>query len=406
MSALGIQPDSAAGTLGRETEQEKLLELSARLANFYSDALTVINGHATLLLGRQDLAPATLQHVSAIFRAGEQAARLTRQLMIIGGRRPMRNEAVDLRRLIDDTLPSVQNLLGAQRPVKIKLGEENTVSADPEMLEQVLLSLAANAAEALPPSGTLTITTEMQTFSDDVTTAPSDGRAGKFVCLTFQDTGCGMTPETLARAFEPFFTTKKIGRATSGLGLAVVRSIVRDSQGWLTVDSRPNRGTTVKLFLPCAAVVDRVVSPAGEPPSTRKGNATILLVDDEPPLRELTAMVLQNQGFRVLQAGNGAEAMEVWKWHASRIDLLFTDLVMPGNFNGLDLADKFQKEKPTLKIICLTGNLDHLARHGTTDLVNIRYLQKPCSPKDVNRALLALLEPVQPSASAVRPPNN
>lgn len=388
-----------------ETEQEKLLELGARLANSYSDALTVINGHATLLLGSQDLAPATLQHVSAIFRAGEQAARMTRQLMIVGGRRPMRLETIDLRRLVADSLPAIQSLLGTQRTVELKLGDALTVSADPEMLEQVLLSLAANAAEALPAGGRLVITAEVQTLSAEVASSHADGRAGKFVCLSFCDTGCGMTPETLARAFEPFFTTKKIGRATSGLGLAVARSVARGSHGWLTVDSELNRGTTVKLFLPFAPVVDSLGEPAGESPSTRKGKPTILLVDDELSLRELTAMVLQNQGFRVLQAGNGTEAMEVWKWHAPRIDLLFTDLVMPGNLNGLDLAEIFQKENPTLKIICMTGNLDNLPRQGTSELANIRYLQKPCSPKDVNGALRALIEPAPLSASPVRSPN-
>lgn len=400
-STLGTQPGPAASrdfpAHPAESEQEKLLELGARLANSYSDALTVINGHATLLIGSQDLAPAALQHVSAIFRAGEQAARMTRQLMIIGGRRPMRLETVDLHRLLDDTLPSIQGLLGAERTMELKLADGLTISADPEMLEQVLLSLAANAAEALPVGGHLDITAEVQTLSGDVSAVHPEGRAGKFVSLAFRDTGCGMTPEIRARVFEPFFTTKKIGRATSGLGLAVVRSVVRGSQGWVTVDSELNRGTTVKLFLPVAPVVDPIGRLVGEPPSIRKGKPTILLVDDELSLRELTAMILQSQGFRVLQAGNGAEALEVWKWHSARIDLLFTDLVMPGNLSGLDLAEIFQKEKSSLKIVCMTGNLDQLPGQETSELTNIRYLQKPCSPKDVNGALQALLEPAPQS---------
>ncbi|MBI3886750.1 MAG: response regulator [Opitutae bacterium] len=374
------------------TEQEKFFEFNARVARALSDALMVINGHAALLMERESHAPETLQHAAAIYQAGEQAARVTRQLLLIGGRCALHFHAVDLHRLLHEVAPSIRSLLGPDRPVEIRLADRPAVVwADPELCEQVLLSLAANARDAMPHRGRLEITTECVSLAAADTALPPARRAGDFVCCSVRDTGCGMSPEVRAQIFDPLFTTKKI-RKIAGLGLAAVQSVVHATGGWLTVDSQPGAGTTIKIFLP-PAPAERVAEPAGDGAgATRRGKETILLVDDEPTLRELTALVLQNFGYRVLQAGDGAEALEVWKWHGQRVDLLFTDLVMPGDLSGLDLAARLQAEKPDLKVVCITGNADQFAGKNSPANPSVRFLQKPCSLRVVGQTIRLLLD--------------
>ena len=375
-------------------ETERLLAFGARLANSYSDALTVINGHAGLLLERQGLEPDVVQHVAAIYRSGEQAMRLTRQLLIASGRYPMHFGAVNLHQLISELTPSIQSLLGAGRRLDISLAQSSAVVwADAEMLEQLLLSLTTNAGEALPRGGRFFISTEIVALSETEAARHREGRPGSFVCVVLRDDGGGMSPEVLARAFEPFFAANADAKIASGLGLAVVQSIVKNSGGWLNLESEPNKGTGLTLFLPCAPAVLDDAAATEEPPSARRSPATILVVDDEPAVRELTAMILQGLGHRVLQATDGTAALEVWKWHYPRIDLLFTDVVLPGNLNGLDLAARFQTEKPLLKIVCLTGNLDSLPNQGASKLLHhTRFLQKPCSSRIVGQTVRDLLD--------------
>lgn len=376
-----------------ESETERLRAFGAHLANSYADALTVINGHAALLLDRPGLEPEIQQHVAAIYRSGEQAMRLTRQLLIVGGRYPMRFAAVNLHQLIGELSPSIQGLLGAERHLDISLAQSSAVVwADAEMLEQMLLCLTTNASEALPRGGHFFIRTEIVTLSATEAARHRDGRPGSFVCVFLRDDGPGMSPEMLARAFEPFFSAKANAKVGSGLGLAVVQSIVRNSGGWLDIESEPNKGTSLTVFLPCSpAGLDNAAAP-DEQASPRRSTATILVVDDEPSVRELTAMILQSFGHRVLQASDGISALEVWKWHSSRIDVLFTDVVLPGNLSGLDLAARFQSEKPRLRIVCMTGNLESVPARGALNLSHTRILQKPCSTRIVGQTVRDLLD--------------
>ena len=372
-------------------EQAKLLELGAHLAQSFSDALTVINGHAALLLERSGLSPEILQHASAIHQAGGQAARLAQQLLIIGGRHALHLQPVDLPALVRDMEPAIRHLLGMERRLDTRFSADPAVAwTDPALLEQALLGLAANARAAMPRGGSLTIAADLFPPAEADRKLPSEGGTGGFVCLTVRDTGCGMPPETLARVTGPCYIPDQAGNS-AGFGLAAILGIAKASQGRLTIESQPQAGTTVRLYLPAAPADGIAANPVKGDPAGAHGKKTILLVDDEPSLRYLMALVLQSRGYRVLQAGSGAEALEAWKWHAPRIDLLFTDIVMPDDLSGLELAARFQAEKPDLKIIYLSGNPETAARMDVPPLPGSLFLQKPCSPDAVGQAVRTLL---------------
>lgn len=377
-------------------EQARLLELGAQLAQAFSDALTVINGHATLLLERGGHSPETLPHASAIHQAGGQAARLAQQLLIISGRHTMHILPVDLHALIQNLEPAIRHVLGVERLLETRLSANPAVAwTDPTLFEQVLLGLAANAREAMPRDGSLTIATELCPLAEADRGLHPAGGTGAFVCITVRDTGCGMAPETLARATAPFCLMNRAGKS-AGFGLAAIRGVVMASQGRLTIESQPQAGTTLRLYLPAApsdGIAGTVV--AGDTAGAR-GKATILLVDDESALRDMLAMLLQSRGYRVLQAGDAAGALETWKWHSARIDLLFTDMVMPGDVSGLELAARFQAEKPGLKIICLSGYSENAARKKSPPLPGAYFLQKPCSNQVIESTIRAMLERANP----------
>lgn len=393
MAPENFPPTSAPVPTG---EQARLLELGAHLARSFGDALTVINGHAALLLEHGGHSPEILRHAAAIHQAGGQAARLAQQLLIISDRHTMHIEPVDLPALVQDLEPAIRRLLGAGRLLATKLPADPAVAwTDPILFEQVLLGLAANAREAMPDGGTLSFTIDTPALTEADPGFPPAGRPGGVVRLTVHDTGCGMTPETLARVSEPYSLMNRAGK-TAGFGLAAIRGVVMASHGWLTIDSQPQAGTTVRLYFPSAPMDDSAGKPAGGGTAEARDKKTILLVEDEAAVRELMAHVLQNRGYRVLQAGDSAEALEAWKWHAPRIDLLFTDIVMPGDLSGLELAARFQAEKPGLKIICLSGNSENVARKNSPPLTGVHFLQKPCTTRVIELAIGAMLEPGKP----------
>lgn len=393
MAQENFPPTSAPEPTG---EQARLLELGAHLARSFGDALTVINGHAALLLEHCGHAPEILRHVAAIHQAGGQAARLAQQLLIISDRHTMHIAPVNLHTLVQDTEPAIRRLLGTGRVLTTKLSAGPAVAwTDPVLFEQVLLGLAANAREAMPHDGTLTIATDLCPPTEADPGSPATGGPGGVVRLTVHDTGCGMTPEILARVSEPYSLMNRAGKS-AGFGLAAIRGVVAASQGWLTIESQPQAGTTVRLHFPSAPPDDSAGKSAVGGTAETQNKKTILLVEDEAAVRELMALVLQNRGYRVLQAGDATEALEAWKWHAPRIDLLFTDMVMPGDLSGLELAARLQAEKPGLRIICLSGNSEHVARKKSPSLTGVHFLQKPCTNQVIELAIRALLERADP----------
>jgi CheY-like chemotaxis protein len=245
-------------------------------------------------------------------------------------------------------------------------------------VEQIVLNLAVNARDAMPKGGQLTISTSVIKTDDDYVRRNPEARIGKFVCLSVSDTGCGMNQATLARIFEPFFTTKELGKGT-GLGLATVYGIIKQHQGWIEVESAVEKGTTFKVLLPVSrSAVPREKIPAA--PDVRGGTETLLVVEDEPPVRELVGSCLRRYGYHVLEASDGPEALAIWKEHGKEIDLLLTDMVMPGGMTGGELAARLKKENGRLKVIYSSGYNIEMATGELRPDQDASYLAKPYNP--------------------------
>jgi CheY-like chemotaxis protein len=260
------------------------------------------------------------------------------------------------------------------------------------MLEQVLMNLAVNARDAMPGGGTLSIaTTHFRIDQNYVRTHP-EALEGEFVCLQVTDTGCGMDSATMRRIFEPFFTTKEVGKGT-GLGLATVYGIVKQHGGWIDVASQVNQGTTFAVFLPSGsepvAAKSAVPAPAAVVPG---GKETILVVEDEPVLRDLAHTILEDCGYRILEASSGREALDVWNNSAGAIDLVLTDMIMPEGVSGMDLAETLLASKPRLKIIFASGySMEEL----DTDFIRqgrATFLQKPYTHVSLAKAVRECLD--------------
>ena len=361
-------------------KMEAIGQLAGGVAHDFNNILTVINGYSAMLVNSYEALPEQAELLKEISAAGERAAKLTHQLLIFSRKQTMRLQPADLNEIVGSMSKMLRRLIGEN----ISLHFNNSpgvqpILADAGMVEQVLLNLAVNARDAMPKGGRFTINTEAKTISDHDAQNNPEARAGKFVCLSVQDSGCGMSPEILTRIFEPFFTTKETGKGT-GLGLATVFGIVKQHEGWITVRSQVDVGTTFEVFLPVASAVAAQNS-ENVSKAVAGGHETILLVEDEAAVRALAATVLQKCGYRILQAANGAEALEVWKAHAPGIDLLLTDMVMPGGLTGWELAEKLLADKPKLKVIYSTGYSEDMTGDISNSKVKIHLLQKPYHPQ-------------------------
>jgi CheY-like chemotaxis protein len=229
------------------------------------------------------------------------------------------------------------------------------IEADTGMLEQVVMNLAVNSRDAMPKGGRLFIGTSGVVIDEAYASRQPEARVGRFVCLTITDTGCGMDRQTLDRIFEPFFSTKEVGKGT-GLGLATVYGIVKQHQGWIEVSSQVGSGTTFKIYLPVTAREDEASgATSATPRAVRGGKESILVVEDEPVLRELVCETLSHYEYRVIEAGSGVEALRVWDEHDGQVDLLLTDMVMPEGMTGSEVAAQLRNRKPELKVIFTSG---------------------------------------------------
>ena len=317
-------------------------------------------------------------------------------MQIFSGEQTAHAELLELNALITESAGVLQRLLGASITAEFRLTPGlPPVVADRALLEQLLIILTVNARDAMPTGGRLLV----QTAAVEITAAAlpdwPGGRPGKFVVLGVEDTGCGIAPEILPRIFEPFFTTKPAGRSV-GLGLATAHGIVRQHGGWMAVKSSVGGGTRFQVVLPMAPAAAAIVAAPGAAPGQRGGNETILLVEDEAGVREFVACVLKDQGYRVLQATSGPEALEVWQWHGPRVRLLLTDMVLEDSMTGMELAIKLRAENPGLKVICTTGYQREALKRFPGVEGGYHYLQKPCRPQALVAAVRAVLDGQQP----------
>ena len=379
--------------LRQSQKMEAIGQLAGGVAHDFNNILTVIHGHASLLLAGGGLSGADARSAQQIGQAAERAAALTKQLLTFSRRQLMQPKRLDINEVVSHMTKMLGRILGEDIALQLNYSAlPALVHADAGMLEQVLLNLAVNSRDAMPKGGQLGIRISIVDLDGRQSQHP-EARAGRFVCLKAADTGCGIAAENLGRIFEPFFTTKEVGKGT-GLGLATVYGIVKQHQGWIEVESAPGKGTVFKIFLPSSTETVELFSEQPPERKPRGGTETILVVEDEAPVRELVCSLLSAHGYQILQAESGSTALELWKQCKEKIDLVLTDLVMPDHINGRDLAEKLWAERPSLKVIFTSGysadvvGKDFVLRRG------LNYLQKPYPPQKLASTVRDCLDAV------------
>jgi two-component system cell cycle sensor histidine kinase/response regulator CckA len=364
--------------LRQAQKMEAIGQLAAGIAHDFNNVLTVVQGHAGLIKLTLDPGSPQKRSLEQITGAADRAATLIRQLLMFSRKQVMQFRHLDLNDILRNEIKMLERLMGED--VHIAFRPQNpipAIHADSNMMEQIAMNLAVNARDSMPNGGQLSITTSLRAIHRAATPMDPEDREGNYVCLTFSDTGTGMDTQILNRIFEPFFTTKPVGKGT-GLGLSTVFGIVRQHHGWLEVESKPEHGTTFRVYFPAsleaAEKTETVVDTA-----LRSGRETVLVAEDEEDLRQLVVEVLRIQGYTVLEASSGRDAIEVWE-HANRpIDLLLTDRVMPGGIMGSELADRLWMRCPGLKVIYTSGYSPGMAGKDASLLQLPNFLPKPYS---------------------------
>ncbi len=381
---LAIQRDVTARKLLEQQfiqaqKMEAVGRLAGGIAHDFNNLLTVINGYSALLLERLDPQSDDLKPIQEIQKAGERAASLTRQLLAFSRKQILAPQVTDLNAIVSDTDQMLRRLIGEDieflTVLRPNLGK---VKVDKGQIEQVLTNLVVNARDAMPQGGQITIETADVELDAAYVQTHHAVTPGRYVMLAVSDTGHGMDADTQSHIFEPFFTTKEAGKGT-GLGLSTVYGIVKQSGGYIWIYSEPGRGTTFKIYLPWATEAGETVK--AEKPAKRlaRGRETILLVEDEPGLRDLAQTVLASAGYRVLVASHPHEAVGICEKEAGPIHLLLTDVVMPG-MSGRVLADHFAFSKPEMKVLYMSGYTDNAVVHHGVLKEGMNFLQKPFSP--------------------------
>jgi CheY-like chemotaxis protein len=382
--------------LRQAQKMETLGQLAGSIAHDFNNLLTAIRGFAEIAAGSLDAEEPAIDNLREIERAADRAANLTKALLVFGRRTTPNATIVELNASVAGILPILRRLGGVAVTLETRLDPAaGSVRIDPGQLEQAILNLVVNARDAMPGGGVITIRT-----SRTAAGAASTSGVGAGAALTVHDTGSGMTPEVAARIFEPFFTTKATGEGT-GLGLAILHGIVKDAGGDVSVESTPGQGTTIGFTLP---VVAAGAAPVAEPSEAlARGTETVLLVEDEDSIRMLASRMLGDHGYRVEAARDPAAAREIWSVHGAVIDLLLSDVALPGT-TGLDLATELVRARPDLRVLFMSGFVPD--GPGTQGLPgNPRFLSKPFTADALLRAVRRAIdgETLAPEADADPP---
>jgi two-component system, cell cycle sensor histidine kinase and response regulator CckA len=366
--------------LRQSQRMEAVGQLAGGVAHDFNNILAAIMMQADLALESFDRPAEVRDLLAEIMTATERAANLTRQLLAFSRRQVLQMRVINLNDVVVSLTKLLERILGEDVDFQLKLHPRPLLTrADAGMLDQVLMNLVVNARDAMPVGGRLTIETSKHLLAPEAGSAPAGAAREPYVCLSVTDTGTGIEPEHLPRIFEPFYTTKDPSKGT-GLGLATAFGIVKQHGGSLTVDSVVRKGTTFRVLL---RATDDVASAAPERPArpvAHGGGETILVVEDDAAVRLLTRRTLERAGYRVLEASNGIEALRVWERDQSTIDLLVTDVVMPGGIGGRELAKRLHLRKPELRVILTSGYSADMAGQELSLLPGHAFLQKPALP--------------------------
>jgi signal transduction histidine kinase len=375
--------------LRQAQKMEAVGQLAGGVAHDFNNLLTAILGYANLNLYDFPEYHPMLSDMEEIRSAGEPASSVTRQLLSFSRLQMLQPQIVDINALIRQLEKLLRGLVSAQIEVAPKLAPDLApVKVDPGTMEQVLVNLCVNAKDAMPHGGSLTIETANVTLTPGDRDAIGPMPPGRYVLLAVGDTGEGMDEATSARVFEPFFTTREQGRG-SGLGLATVYGMVKQSGGYIWVHSEPGRGTTFKIYLPPAesVMISRSPNRRGDL-DKRQGWETVLLVEDEDAVRSLARAVLRRHGYTVLEARHGVDALRLAERHRDDIHLLLTDTVMP-HMNGPDLAKRLESVRPNMKVLFMSGYVD---RSAVPDFTAVSFLPKPFTPETLARKVRLILD--------------
>jgi signal transduction histidine kinase len=372
-------------------KMEAVGRLAGGVAHDFNNLLTAILGCADLVLETLTAAAPEREEIEEIRKAALRAADLTRQLLAFSRQQVIAPTVLNPNEVVADMDKLLRRLLGEDVELRTVLASDlATVKADPNQLEQVLLNLAVNARDAMPNGGKLTIETQNLELDQEYVRGHLSAQPGPYVMLAVSDTGVGMDAATQARIFEPFFTTKEKGKGT-GLGLATVYGIVKQSGGWIWVYSEPGQGTTFKVYLPRVEEAVAPAAPSPPPPMSMRGSETVLVVEDDGTIRNLVQKVLKANGYTVLVAASGGDAEPVAGQHEGPIHLLVTDVVLPG-LNGREVARRLTAARPGIRVLYLSGYTDDaIVHHGVLE-PGVAFLQKPFALAALSRKVREVLD--------------
>lgn len=378
--------------------------LAGGVAHETNNQMMVVLSATAFVLRRADLAEEVRQDLHQIHRAAERTARVTAQLLAFSRRQVMRPELLEFDGVVADLAPVLRRTLGEDSTMHLRLESPHLhVRADRGQLEQVLLNLAMNARDAMPAGGSFTLETRPVTLEGSVEGAPPGlaVRPGEYLLLTATDDGEGMLPDTLNHLFEPFFTTKPVGKGT-GLGLATVYGIVKQTDGYVWAASEPGRGATFMIYLPVER--DGHSTPTAAQPSSKAARGeSVLIVEDEAAVLTMMARALRDEGYQVIEATNGEIALDILGQGSTHPDLLLTDVAMPG-MNGSDLALRLRARHPRLPVVFMSGHMGAETLHPDLLGPDTVYLLKPFTPETVAQCVRTLLDRARTARSG-RPPN-
>lgn len=373
-------------------KMEAVGRLTGGIAHDFNNLLTVIISNCDIALLSNDITSDLTNHLTQIGDAASRAAAVTEQLLAFSRQQVSNPVLLDLNGLVEDVARMLDHLIGENVKLTLELQPGiSPVIADAGQMEQVIMNLAVNAKDAMPSGGELIITTSGVVLTDMECRDREHVSPGGYLLLCVSDTGSGMTREVLDRAFDPFFTTKEQGKGT-GLGLASVHGIVTNNKGWIDVTSTPGQGTSFKIYLPQGegeAVETRLSETTG---SVNSGSETILLVEDEPGVREIAARAMKLNGYTVIEAEDGDSAFNAFKENSDRIDILISDVVLPGSINGIDIAKVLKTRKPEIGVMLMSGYIQQAVTRSGDLPENAVFLSKPFSINELLRKIRETVE--------------
>lgn len=384
--------------------QERLAavgQLAAGLAHEFNNIMTIIQGHASLLMDNPNLDEESIKSLAIINDGVERTARLVKQMLAFSRKQVLQQKVIEVKDALAETEEMLRRLLGAQVVLRFEIAPAlPPILADPEMFQQIILNLVGNARDAMGNGGKVTLHAALAVFAAGEISERAERRPGQFIRLSVSDTGPGMEAAVVKHLFEPFFTTKDVGKGM-GLGLATVHGMVNQNKGWIEVQSEIGKGTTFDLYFPVAVPPPQKAPEKPLPLPDLSAKETVLIVEDEEVLRDMLREILSANGYRVLEAANGPDALRLWEQNRGGIELLLTDNVLPDEMSGQDLACKLREADPFLPVIFSSGYSQEMLQAKQETAAGYSFLSKPYRPAQLLEVVRDALRAAAKSKTAL-----